>query len=348
MLHSKGRESQSDAMRRYLLLATVLLFFISFQNVFAQSAQVQPILGFAWPTHNIPVSIVAPPSNVKQAVLNAMRTWNLAQQWFITAYVAGQGAPFVLYETNMTFDSMITVSFNQTQTIDYLGWTKSYESHDYEGNFKTVTVNITIDLTKHDGELLTDIELQRLATHELGHALGLDHTTFSPNDLMNPIPRVVFPSTLNLYAVHLLSETANMKRIPQKPVSLPSLIPYTVVSQTDLDMVVAPVVEIRQTTVAPLGTSQLVYNLTYGPWLWVGLLVALAGVVVASTTHQRKLGSVHWEEETAEHQLIVHEKPMIAEAITPPKNVKTCRYCKAKVPQQYFICPACGMPAGYL
>ena len=94
--------------------------------------------------------------------------------------------------------------------------------HDQQGNFRIVTVSITIDLTKQDGSAVSDAELQTLATHELGHALGLDHTTFNPDDLMNPVPKVVFPSTLNLYAVYLLSMATNVKDLPQQAVALPA------------------------------------------------------------------------------------------------------------------------------
>ena len=40
--------------------------------------------------------------------------------------------------------------------------------------------------------------------------------------------------------------------------------------------------------------------------------------------------------------------PMVGEEPTPLRNVKTCRYCGAEVPQERFICNKCGMPAGYL
>jgi hypothetical protein len=330
-------------MRSPIVLSLALFLLVGFQIAFAQSAQVQPILGFSWPTHSIPVSINAPEPNARQAVSNAMRTWNLAQQWFITAYMAGVGKPVVFYETNSTFDNMVTVAFNQTQTTDDLGVTDWQAFHDKEGNFQKVTVNISIDLTRNDEQMLTDDELQTLATHELGHALGLDHTTFSATDLMNHVPKVMFPSTLNLYAVYLLSQSANNKDLPQQPVSLPSNIPYMTLSETDLDRVVPPVVE---TTTTSLGMSQITQQIIYGPWLWLGILVALACVVVASTIRRRKRGLVKLE--PGETHVIFRDEPVVEDKPIQPKNVKKCRHCGAEVPPGRLICNKCGMPAGYL
>ena len=92
-------------------------------------------------------------------------------------------------------------------------------------------------------EALTDAELQTLATHELGHALGLDHTTFSTSGLMNHVPIVMFPSTLNLYAVYLLSRSTSVNDLPQQPVTLPGIIVYAMVSQAELDSVNIPVMQ---------------------------------------------------------------------------------------------------------
>jgi Matrixin len=323
---------------RYWILLLVLLPLASFHAAFAQSAQVQPILGFAWPTHSIPVSIETSQSNERQAVLNAIRTWNLAQQWFITTYAASHAAPFVFYATNSTFESMVTIKFNQTQTIDYLGWTSTHELHDQQGNFRIVTVSVTIDLTKQDGTAVSDVELQTLATHEMGHALGLDHTNFSPEDLMNPVPKVIFPSTLNLYAVYLLGMVTKVKDLPQQQVALPVNIPYVIASESDLDSVTPPVTQTTSTT--SFGMNQLVYAITYGPWLWVGILAVLAGAIVASTRRRRK-GSANAESE-AEAQIIVREEPITEDK--PNQSKKKCRYCGAEARREYLICPRCGMP----
>ena len=130
-------------MPRYwiLLLIVSLLAVTSSQNVFADSAaSSQPLLGFAWPTHSIPVLINSSLPNATRSVRNAMLTWNLAQQWFITTYMGRVGTPILFYEANSTSDSIVTITFNQTQTIDDLGRTNSQEFRDQQGVFAKVDV----------------------------------------------------------------------------------------------------------------------------------------------------------------------------------------------------------------
>ena len=326
-------------MRPWFLLLLALLPIVGLQNALAQTLQVQPIYGFSWSTHNIPVNVEVSTPSATEALSKAIRTWNLAQQWFINTYMAGVGKPFVFYETNSTFDSMVTVAFNQTQTTDDLGVTNWQAFHDKQGNFQRVTVNISIDLTRNDGQVLSDDELQTLATHELGHALGLDHTTFSAMDLMNHVPKVMFPSTLNLYAIYLLSQSANDRDLPQQPVSLPSNIPYMTLLETDLDSVVPPVVE---TTTTSLGMSQIAQEISYGPWLWLGILVALASLVIVLTIRGRKRGLAKLE--PSETHVIFRDEPVVEDKPIQPKDVKKCRYCGVDVRRENLICPKCGMP----
>jgi len=331
-------------------LVLLLTAVVSVQSVIGDSTQTQPLFGFTWPMHDIPVAIHAPQPNARDLVLKAMNTWNLAQEWFITTYMGGVGTPFVLYETNSTSQSMITVTFNQTSaewgdTLDELGNTQIFYEGDIVGFFTRTTANISLDLTGN-GEPLSDTVLQALATHEFGHALGLGHTTFSDDDLMNhyaPGYNVTFPSTLNLYAVYLLSKANNVRNIPQSPVTLPEDIPYVVVSQADLASVTPPVV---QTETTALGLTQYVSGMILDPWLWLGIVVALAGVVVASSIRGRRRGSVDLG--STEPQIIFREEPAVVETPVRPRNVKICRYCKAEVSRQLLICPKCGMPAGYL
>jgi hypothetical protein len=273
-----------------------------------------------------------------------MNTWNLAQQWFVTTYMAGASVPFVLYETNATFDSMVTVTFNQTQSVEDLGETHWYAFHDQQGFFKRVTVTISIDLTRQDGEVLSDPELQTLATHELGHALGLDHTTFNTLDLMNHLPKVMFPSTLNLYAVYLLGQSTNENNLPQQAVTLPENIPYMMVSQADLSTVNPPTVQ--SATTSSLQLAQLITTMAYGPWPYVGLLIVLAAIVVSFAVRGRRRTAK--ESDLEEAEVVFHEESIGApEPITSAPVKKKCRYCGAEVRPEDLICGKCGMPAMY-
>ena len=339
MVKSVGRGS-SVAMLSLLLL--VLLFaFVPCQSVIADSSPTQPLLGFAWPLHEIPVLVNSSLPNASSAVAGAILTWNLAQQWFISTYMGGSSKPFLFYETNSSSNSMVTVNFNRTQTTDDLGLTTSGELHDQEGAFVKVAVAISIDLAWKGGKALTSAELQTLATHELGHALGLGHTTFSSTDLMNHVPTVMFPSTLNLYAVYLLSLVSNVNDLPQQPVTLPGAIPYETVSQGELDTVNLVTVQSATTSAQPL--SQFVGVITDGPWLYLGFFIVLASAVIMVTVTGRKRRRS--KNDMTQFPLIFRETPSPEEKPIQRAQLKKCQHCGSEVPRNQLICRECSMPA---
>jgi hypothetical protein len=236
---------------------------------------------------------------------------------------------------------MVTIAFNRTQTVEDLGRTTSEEFHDQQGVFAKVAVGISIDLAWKDGKNLTDSELRTLATHELGHALGLDHTTFSTSDLMDHVPSVMFPSTLNLYAVYLLSMVANINDLPQQPVTLPGIIPYTTVSQDELNTVNPTAVQ--SVTTSTQSIPQFVGVIADGPWLYLGFFIVLASVVTILTIRGKRAHASG--SEMKQFQPIFLEHPVIEEKPIQHEQIRKCQYCGARVQRNHLICRQCSMPA---
>jgi hypothetical protein len=175
-----------------------------------------------------------------------MNTWNLAQKWFIDTYMGGKGTPYTFEETSTapaTTESGVVINFNQTQTSNYWSFTTFSCWWHASGQIYEASANMSLILTFYDGSALTQSQLQAITASGLGVALGLNDTSFSEFDLMNPSAPshgINLPSTLNLYAVYLL--TSNIHTEPSSPVSLPTDIPYTETPQTAVPETPWPIV----------------------------------------------------------------------------------------------------------
>jgi hypothetical protein len=172
------------------------------------------------------------------ATLRAVSEWNNAIEDFANnysnfAYLSRlRMVPTTSYVLNSSFD--VYVSWTETSSntgVDEIGSTQNvYES--------ATIINSTISLAAKDssGYVLNEVDMQNVALHELGHSLGLGHSSYV-GDVMytkyTPNQTVRGLSTLDLYGVARVFQW--MSKSPQfnpvnnsqaSSVTLPSSIPY--------------------------------------------------------------------------------------------------------------------------
>lgn len=164
------------------------------------------IEGFKWPRSYVGVYITEGTNNVqKQQALYAMSVWFSGQTWFIDSYQNQQGTPYLLYVAPQPGDGIITLSFFVGEGENFGGRT----IYSYGGEYPNV--QIQINLPPDHAQNPTDLFVEDVILHELGHALGLGHTQ-NQQDAMYPsvdsTPQSYgLPSTLDLAALYQLSQT---------------------------------------------------------------------------------------------------------------------------------------------
>lgn len=202
-------------MYRIPVSVVLLLLFLSARSMdltVEVNAQAQYTIPVNWqlPPGQVKIAVPATPKWAHDAVLDAMRIWNEGQLWFKEKYFK-TGEVYTLIESA----SGIEVRFvyrDQSNTGTILETPKGRV--------------ISLRLTDSNNNTISDAVLASCTAHELGHILGLGHTSVHL-DLMWGLVVPGAPSTLDLYAVHLLAGGLKERVI----VTLPSNIPYVAVPE---------------------------------------------------------------------------------------------------------------------
>ncbi len=223
------------------------------------NAQAQYTIPVRWQLApgQVKIAVPATPKWAHDAVLDAMRTWNEGQLWFKKKY----------FRTEEVYTFSESASGIEVRFV--------YRDQSTTGAVLETPKGrvISLRLTDSNNNTISNVVLASCSAHELGHILGLGHTSVHL-DLMAGLVVPGAPSTLDLYAVHLLAGGLKERVI----VTLPSDIPYVSVPEyVDGVGAVSKTTKIVDSTTQSIGSGTSKDD--YAPYI-----VAMASIVALLLT----------------------------------------------------------------
>jgi hypothetical protein len=203
----------ATAMKRSLVILLVLLFALLVHTTDAtRSTYSIPLAEARWTEYTIHVQVPSSPMWARDAVIDAMNTWNLAQMWFVEGRdpigINNVGKRFYQFEEAKQ-GSQVAVVFEDNAIGPYSGQGTPFI---VSGRIYSARVSIAL-VSPNTGRAYNSSIILRIALHEFGHVLGLLHSDISTDVMYYDWNWIAQPSTLDLYAISVLAGGLTPKRI---------------------------------------------------------------------------------------------------------------------------------------
>lgn len=279
-----------------LLILGLTLVIPASKRTGAQADYSIDVRGYTWDHSTISVSIF-PRENESwwepsylNATLRGIAQWNDAIQEFASNYTEFS------YLSRIRF--VPTVTYENVSGFDiYIGWIPACESEAMIGRSRTtvkspcIMTNNTVCLAAKapSGHVMTEVDMQNIVVHELGHTLGLYHCSYSGDALYYIVQyrETVKPlSSLDLYALSQIFEWmpnstqfTSSNTCPQKSsVTLPSNISYYHL----------PIAAENLPLSAPQNLAEYIIGLFLRPEILAAVLIAVTVLAVVVIIRKRR------------------------------------------------------------